>query len=228
MPAVFWVSLIFFIIIQIGFGLRSLPGQLVAFGDLNYDRLTDVLVYNKTKNQLKAFLATTEESDDFHESLVYEILLSSNVSEVYGAYVSDYDGDSLPDVAVFVKDLSKSHDKFTVQVFWNLAGSRPYSQKSYFSPHNFSEITFDQLPLTLDCNLDHVADFFGEVNGKRKCAIGSQDRNFELIDDHFAGTSKILDSAFVDLNQDLQPEVFLRTANSNEKNGMILLEFKIV
>ncbi|XP_064610624.1 T-cell immunomodulatory protein-like [Liolophura sinensis] len=207
------------------FGDQS-DGFLAAFGDFNSDKKTDLFVI--TGNGQNLTLLSAKKGGVFGK----HVLIKSNSSStdiITGVMPADFDGDSQMDVLVVKRPSGKNVSPVTVEIHWgDTSSSFALDNKPTVLPDKF----VDQ-PLLLDANGDLMPDLFGETApGNRSYWLSSANRTIirrevengtspaQLPPLHFPHSS-----AFVDLNQDLTPDLLVV---SEDKDGAVQFERWII
>ncbi|CAH2002991.1 unnamed protein product [Acanthoscelides obtectus] len=203
------------------FGDRT-DGMPAAFGDFNSDELTDVFVLRNNLHTMEILLAHEEEpllrpsrpdplSCTFKEHLITSVV------------PGDFDGDALMDVMVttikekVVDDLER---RLTyVYIIW---GGATYLNCSDGFEDNYMVHMIGQ-PLAIDFNQDMIIDLFGQsVRSRRMFWVfgKTRDKPMEIeMEENSVPLPELKvphSHAFLDLNDDYMPDLFLTTKENFE------------
>ncbi|KHN78663.1 Uncharacterized protein Tcan_09296 [Toxocara canis] len=206
-----WVQFDVYLCKESGSATTRLKGQICAYGDIDRDLNTDLIVQHG--HLLKIYLQG--ENGEFTES---QQRINVGTQTVFCS-VGDFNGDSVPDILVSKKK--------PTGIFGGLFSSAEQGYESVahifvynaYKPHVFNETFFDQ-PSVMDINGDGTSDVVGFLaNGTFFCRLGSATSEFMPCEDSFKGfNAKPYESflhAFVDITGDLSAEVVFGTEDSN-------------
>lgn len=188
-----------------------------AFGDFNSDELTDVFVLRNNSKTIEILLASN------HEPLLSpgeKLRCHFKHSKITSVVPGDFDGDALMDVMVTTKDPHHDSKKLGVYILWGGFYNGSSTQHLNCSIDEPLFYTSDQ-PLAVDYNQDMIVDLFGvDADGKRVFWIFDNTRSkpkvvnlppytesFGRIDFHPIRSPH--SNAFVDLNHDFMPDLFI-------------------
>ncbi|VDK80432.1 unnamed protein product [Litomosoides sigmodontis] len=177
----------------------KLKGRICAYGDIDRDLYTDIIVQDH--DRLKTYFQN--ENGEFFES-GQNINLGS--SQIVSCAVGDFNGDSVPDILVSRK---------------NPNGTKGYESTIYISSDNaykpivLNATLLDELAV-MDVNGDGISDVVGFFsNNSLFCRLGSAIGNFSPCE-HFFNSSGNMPNivpyerflhSFVDINGDLSAEI---------------------
>ncbi|EMP35922.1 T-cell immunomodulatory protein [Chelonia mydas] len=127
-------------------------GTLVAFGDFNSDKQTDLFVL-RGGNELLIFLA--DQKEPYFKP---KVKLSINQGVITSVVPGDYDGDSQMDVLLTTQPQNHVTNELSVIIFWGRNQTLDYNRKTVLNK------TFHDEPLIMDFNGDLIPDVFGVTN----------------------------------------------------------------
>ncbi|VDN51020.1 unnamed protein product [Dracunculus medinensis] len=184
----------------------KLKGRICAYGDMDRDLYTDLIV--KSKHFLKIYLQG--ENGEFTESSQAINLASSHA---ISCAVGDFNGDSVPDILI-------SRKKTSLIPFFS-GGNNGYEAIVYinngngYSAHIFNETFLDEVPV-MDINGDGISDIIGFLlDGSLFCRLGGVPSDFIPCERNFRNFDikpfpNFLHS-FVDITGDLSAEIVFGT-----------------
>ncbi|KAK4876181.1 hypothetical protein RN001_012603 [Aquatica leii] len=194
-------------------------GMPAAFGDFDSDELTDVFVLRNNGKTVEILLGNDEEpllrrAKPYPLQCEFKNLITSVVP-------GDFDGDALMDVLVTTieraseKDDSHRKSITSVYIIW---GGATYLN---CSKNDESMLSLIGQPLALDYNQDMIIDLFGvDTKGKRTFWIFNSNRDapvkIPMLEHHTAELMQPHAHAFLDLNEDFMPDLFLTTKEDFE------------
>uniref|UniRef100_A0A0N5A9C1 Integrin alpha FG-GAP repeat containing 1 n=1 Tax=Syphacia muris TaxID=451379 RepID=A0A0N5A9C1_9BILA len=183
----------------------KLKGAVCAYGDMNRDLYTDLLIHDGIKVKL---YTQTEEGEFQSTSLALEVGKS-----VASCAIGDFNGDALPDILVITN--TKEHYKAVVFICTGISGSD-------CSPFQLDEEFLDE-PGVIDVNGDGKSDLVGFAKDDQKfiCRLGTEkngvfakcEESFEA--DKQPGFLKGFPISFVDVTGDLSAEVIFAMRNGS-------------
>ncbi|KAK0417942.1 hypothetical protein QR680_013290 [Steinernema hermaphroditum] len=200
--------------------IGGLNGRVCAFGDMNKDRYTDMIVQTDTLLRINI----QGENGQFTESSRLHPI-NIGVSAPVSCVVGDFNGDSIPDIMVSKQSLQKDNQyETTVYIF----------KYNAYMPVPINVSYFDQ-PSVVDVNGDGISDIIGFVYGEDDqirfhCAQGMKSLN-EFTQNCTDAFTPINNSTtlkpirgfphfFADINGDLSAEIVF--AMEDEKRGIRL------
>ncbi|EJD74849.1 FG-GAP repeat family protein [Loa loa] len=185
----------------------KLKGRVCAYGDIDRDLYTDIIVQDH--DRLKTYFQN--ENGEFSEA-GQNINLGS--SQIVSCAVGDFNGDSVPDILVSRKiPNGKKGYESTVYIF----------SYSAYKPVLLNATLLDELAV-MDVNGDGISDVVGFRNNKSLfCQLGSAGGNFSSCEHFFSGFDNKHDiipyerflHSFVDINGDLSAEIIFGIKISN-------------
>uniref|UniRef100_A0A1I7SUA0 T-cell immunomodulatory protein n=1 Tax=Bursaphelenchus xylophilus TaxID=6326 RepID=A0A1I7SUA0_BURXY len=187
-------------------------GRICAYGDVNKDRYTDLIVQ---KSEKLVFLLQSEEGK--FKSSQRHGPIDLNVKKDVFCATGDFNGDAALDVMVITPN--GDGEDFDVVVYLNREGSfqmlpNPITQK------------FVEPPAVMDVNGDGISDILGmvkksgDVHYSLHCLSGSRSATFEECQNKFRGGDfspgpyPYFPHIFVDLDGDLSAEIVFGMKNS--------------
>ncbi|XP_012258335.2 T-cell immunomodulatory protein [Athalia rosae] len=186
---------------------KVLDGMPAAFGDFDSDELTDVFVLRKDGNTVEIMLAA-EQEPLLRPGLGLSCSFKNQVTSVVPG---DFDGDAFMDVFVTtVKDgITYGH------ILWGGNGLLNCTNES----EPVTEMRGQ--PLAIDYNQDMIIDLFGlDKNNTRTFWVFNQSRatpqTIKMPGENLAPIRKPHSNAFLDLNDDFMPDLFITTDKSFE------------
>lgn len=199
--------LIFYVIMHAIYVNGKLKGRICAYGDIDRDLYTDIIVQDH--DRLKIYFQN--ENGEFFEA-GQNINLGS--SHTVSCAVGDFNGDSVPDILVSRKNSSgqKGYES-TVYIF---------SYNTY-KPVHLNATLLDELSV-MDVNGDGISDVVGFLNNSSLfCQLGSASENFSSCEHFFNASGKMPNivpyehflHSFVDINGDLSAEIIFGTEINN-------------
>ncbi|VDM07793.1 unnamed protein product [Wuchereria bancrofti] len=205
----FWVKypwsipqIIFYVIMHAIYVNGKLKGRICAYGDIDRDLYTDIIVQDH--DRLKIYFQN--ENGEFFEA-GQNINLGS--SHAVSCAVGDFNGDSVPDI---LSSGRKGYES-TVYIF---------SYNTY-KPVHLNATLLDELSV-MDVNGDGISDVVGFLNNSFLfCQLGSASENFSSCEHFFNVSGKMPNivpyerflHSFVDINGDLSAEIIFGTKIDN-------------
>ncbi|VDM95088.1 unnamed protein product [Thelazia callipaeda] len=192
----------------------KLKGRICAYGDIDRDLYTDIIVQDN--DRLNIYFQN--ENGEFSEA-GHSIHLGS--TQTVSCAVGDFNGDSVPDLLISKKKLDAS--LFS-------SGEKGYESTVYiylynsYQPIYLDPTVLDELSI-MDVNGDGTSDVVGfSKNGSLFCLLGSSSGNFSSCNHFFKGFSakpyeRFLHS-FIDIDGDLSAEIIFGT----ERRGRLKME----
>ncbi|XP_074957637.1 T-cell immunomodulatory protein isoform X2 [Phalacrocorax aristotelis] len=190
-------------------------GTLVAFGDFNSDKQTDLFVL-RGGNELIIFLA--DQKEPYFKPRIKLPMKSLGVT-ITSVVPGDYDGDSQMDVLLTTWAQNHGRDELSVFIFWGHNQTLDLNHKTKLNK------TFHDEPLVMDFNGDLIPDVFGVTNDSNlflTTSPNSQSVQFETwinTDGNFSTTGEskempsgvkvVGQSVFADFDGDGQSEHLL-------------------
>lgn len=187
---------------------KVLDGMPAAFGDFDSDELTDVFVLRKEGKTVEIMLAG-EQEPLLRPGPGLNCTFENPVTSVVPG---DFDGDAFMDVFVTTRKNGLTYG----HILWGRNGQLNCSNES--NPI----MAMQGQPLAIDYNQDMIIDLFGlDVNNTRTFWIFNQNRTaptaIKMIADRHLTPIRIPHSnAFLDLNYDFMPDLFITTENEFE------------
>lgn len=186
-----------------------LDGLPAAFGDFNSDELTDVFVLRHEQTVVEIMFASDQEpllapKENF--SCTFENHITSVVP-------GDFDGDAFMDV--FITTSKAGTNKTYGHLLWSEAGQLNCSDES--NP----VVVMQGQPLAIDYNQDMIIDLFGlDEEGKRTFWVFSKSRTppqaVRMPGEESASIRLPHANAFLDLDDDFMPDLFITTKDNFE------------
>ncbi|KAI6215038.1 hypothetical protein M3Y94_00337900 [Aphelenchoides besseyi] len=193
------------------------PGRICAYGDINKDRYTDLVVQRGPK----LFILLQSEGGSFKDSHRYTPI-ELNVNREVFCTVGDFNGDAVPDILV----VAKSRDTYSASIY--------YVHESTHVEISLNQSYIDQ-PVVMDVNGDGISDILGFVHNNSRpaisCITGSRSNTYEdcayrFVDGDFsAGVYPFFPHIFMDLDGDLCSEIVFGL--NNGKVGLELSVWKL-
>ncbi|XP_064315532.1 T-cell immunomodulatory protein isoform X2 [Phalacrocorax carbo] len=190
-------------------------GTLVAFGDFNSDKQTDLFVL-RGGNELIIFLA--DQKEPYFKPRIKLPMKSLGVT-ITSVVPGDYDGDSQMDVLLTTWAQNHGRDELSLFIFWGHNQTLDLNHKTKLNK------TFHDEPLVMDFNGDLIPDVFGVTNDSNlflTTSPNSQSVQFETwinTDGNFSTTGEskempsgvkvVGQSVFADFDGDGQSEHLL-------------------
>lgn len=207
----------------------------VAFGDLNADKLTDVVTVTRDKSSL-VVLYSRQEAPYLQRDVHCNIRTEKNHTvEIVGVAPGDFTGDGLMDLAVTIEQLGTNDKELII-----LKGDA----NDVICDSGAEKVTavMVQEPLAADLNGDMIVDLIGEAFEEENGKVSSTkiQRRLWLFQDSFATHSPIevpfvleendrhvvdgfrrmanpSSNAFVDIDADYVPELIIVTQTKDEE-----------
>uniref|UniRef100_A0A915AJ19 T-cell immunomodulatory protein n=1 Tax=Parascaris univalens TaxID=6257 RepID=A0A915AJ19_PARUN len=188
-----------------------LKGGICAYGDMDRDLNTDLIVQHG--HLLKIYLQG--ENGEFTES---QQKINVGSQKVFCS-VGDFNGDSVPDILVSKKKPSGIFGGLFSSAEQGFEVTAHVFVYNAYKPHVFNETFADQLSV-MDVNGDGSSDVIGFLsNGTFFCRLGSATSEFFPCENSFRNfNAKPYDSflhAFVDVTGDLSAEVIFGTEDDS-------------
>ncbi|XP_052222506.1 T-cell immunomodulatory protein-like isoform X2 [Dreissena polymorpha] len=189
-------------------------GYIAAFGDFDADKHTDIFVISDKGSYVSVYLADSEKKYEYKKLMDNSTLEEhATISSVVPA---DFDGDLQMDLLITSTIPGKENSAVTCRIYWGDEGN--LDTENYLALPKM----VDQ-PLVFDYNADMIPDLLGEVEkGKRMIWVLSVGRNYseEVLKvpsglAQFAPLRIPQTSAFVDLNNDLTPDLCIVSENDS-------------
>ncbi|KAI6188091.1 Protein of unknown function DUF842 domain containing protein [Aphelenchoides besseyi] len=188
------------------------PGRICAYGDINKDRYTDLVVQRGPK----LFILLQSEGGSFKDSHRYTPI-ELNVNREVFCTVGDFNGDAVPDILV----VAKGRETYSASIY--------YVHESTHVEISLNQSYIDQ-PVVMDVNGDGISDILGFVYNNTRpamsCITGSRSNAYEdcayrFVDGDFsAGVYSYFPHIFMDLDGDLCSEIVFGL-----NNGKVGLDF---
>ncbi|CAH1154024.1 unnamed protein product [Phaedon cochleariae] len=197
-------------------------GMPAAFGDFNSDELTDVFVLRENGHTMEILLAN-EEEPLLRPARPQPLSCHFNDHLITSVVPGDFDGDALMDILVSTlrKSVSTDNDlerSFTdVYIIW---GGASYLNCSV---EKKPVLTMIGQPLAIDYNGDMIIDLFGQdIKKNRMFWVFNKSRDDPIeikMKDNRNPMAELIQPhahAFLDLNDDYMPDLFITTKNNFE------------
>ncbi|KAJ8940628.1 hypothetical protein NQ318_020685 [Aromia moschata] len=216
----------------------STDGMPAAFGDFNSDELTDVFVLRNNARTIEILLAHEEEPllQPAQPPLRCTFLNATITSVVPG----DFDGDAMMDVLVTTRRTlteADPDDAISLTNAYILWGGANFTCSDEGKPL----IKMIGQPLAIDYNQDMIVDLFGQDETKNRTFWVFNNARTPPMKIIMEGTNKIPRTelsqphahAFLDLNDDFMPDLFITTKENfeiwtgNEKQGKFVFSMTI-
>ena len=192
---------------------KPLDGQICGFGDMNKDRYTDLIVQNQHSQSLMIYLQS--ENGRLSPGPFPPITFRDPPGSAVCA-VSDFNGDTLPDILVTSDDVDSLGKK--ISIFMN-------NGKSFEEIH----LKIDPLrqpPTVVDLNGDGIADLVGFFDDSKFFCLtfDSSGKGRRCEDISFPGHDVIkkpfgkFPHIFADITGDLSAEIIFALEGDNEKD----------
>ncbi|VDN47750.1 unnamed protein product [Gongylonema pulchrum] len=175
------------IIVYIGTVNAKLKGRICAYGDIDRDLYTDIIVQDS--DRLKIYLQN--ENGEFSEA-GQNINLGS--AQIVSCAIGDFNGDSVPDILVSKKkDQVPEQGGFLLQPSGGFfsSGEKGYESTVYmflysaYKPFYLNATLLDEVAV-MDVNGDGISDVVGfHFNGSLFCQLGSTSGNFSSCERSF-------------------------------------------
>ncbi|CAD5110771.1 DgyrCDS137 [Dimorphilus gyrociliatus] len=184
---------------------------IAAFGDINADRFTDILVIT-SEGRIDVLLSNKKEG--FSRST---FLKGSSTSEIYGIIPTDFNGDGQMDVLVTYKAGKKL---FNAGVHFGIPGETSVEPHIHWLTVDSNLADLKDEPFLFDVNFDMYPDLLAETKNDR--IIWKIDKP---LNNNFTATIKNRtehrlivphSSAFLDLGHDSSADYVLTTVNKDD------------